>query len=85
MARSLNCSMLESSSSAGSIISTNDDGSFSSTSVTKEFMSLERILFECRFLGQQVLEQMFETLVVTLGSQGVAIIQKSPVSLTLCK
>lgn len=86
MARSLNCSMLESNSPGNSIISTNDDGSFfPSTSVTKELMSLERTLFECRFLGQQVLEQMFETLVVTLGSQGVAIIQKSPVSLNLCK
>lgn len=60
------------------IISGNDDGFH--TLPSKERMSLENILLECRVLGQQVLKQMFETLVVTLGNQGVALVQRTEVS-----
>lgn len=60
------------------IISENDDGFH--TFPSKERMSLEEILLECRILGQQVLEQMFETLVVTLGNQGAALVHKTEVS-----
>lgn len=77
MVRSLN--LVNEESERGPIISGNDDDGYHTfvSSSSKEQMSLENILLECRILGQQVLDQMFETLVVTLGNQGVALVQKS--------